>query len=555
MRTIEYGTTTHVPAFLTKLWKLVTDESCDELICWSLAGTSFIIYDEIRFSKELLPMYFKHNNMASFVRQLNMYGFRKLSCIDQGGMHCYKNEIEFYHQYFLKGQESLLELIKRKIPNSRTEDPKIKQEYIDELISNIKSLKGKQDSAEQGMRHLKRENRMLWRQVNMLSERYTKQQTVLQQLLPFFVNMVRSSREIALKRKSPLMIDEGEKQQKMARMSPPYYVQLNDQDSNHGMPSSPGNVTNSGPVIHEVTEMENSKMYPGSILCSSNTTTSKECEAIVDSPLSCNLESSEQTIDTPFTEPASMETLNIINQNFESRSRSSSMSSIHSHVSISSLRLPSPNAVPSTSMSPPANISNSSLRLPSPNAMPSPSAIPSSSSRVSSFSALRNIPPTVIIDETTSDVPTISDTLIHSFVPKIEDTCTDSGMYTMDSLMSNRSPSVIAESSASMMSKPAPLLNETTPTLLSQRLLNSEATSMMNAQLPASSSNNGSKFVPSFAPLIKGTGSEMNWMTNQGASSSFAPEQNFDNWLGQIFRTDNLTAGCSLPSANNGTYV
>ncbi|GBN53460.1 hypothetical protein AVEN_8158-1, partial [Araneus ventricosus] len=52
--------------------------------------------------------------MASFVRQLNMYGFRKLSCIDQGGMHCYKNEIEFYHQYFIKGQESLLELIKRK---------------------------------------------------------------------------------------------------------------------------------------------------------------------------------------------------------------------------------------------------------------------------------------------------------------------------------------------------------------------------------------------------------------------------------------------------------
>lgn len=35
MRTIEYGTPTHVPAFLTKLWKLVTDESCDELISWS----------------------------------------------------------------------------------------------------------------------------------------------------------------------------------------------------------------------------------------------------------------------------------------------------------------------------------------------------------------------------------------------------------------------------------------------------------------------------------------------------------------------------------------
>lgn len=112
-------------------------------------GSSFIIFDEIRFSKELLPMYFKHNNMASFVRQLNMCksicyfggllnetskttkvlkpfyllilffafldGFRKLSCIDQGGMHCYRSEIEFYHQYFSRGNEEYLERIKRKV--------------------------------------------------------------------------------------------------------------------------------------------------------------------------------------------------------------------------------------------------------------------------------------------------------------------------------------------------------------------------------------------------------------------------------------------------------
>lgn len=43
MRTIEYGTTTttHVPAFLTKLWKLVTDVSCNELISWSLVSYWF----------------------------------------------------------------------------------------------------------------------------------------------------------------------------------------------------------------------------------------------------------------------------------------------------------------------------------------------------------------------------------------------------------------------------------------------------------------------------------------------------------------------------------
>lgn len=54
-------------------------------------------------------------------------------------------------------------------------------------------------------------------------------------------------------------------------------------------------------------------MFPANILCSSNTS-SNESEAIVGSPLSCSLESSERN--SPFTDSA-VETLNILNQNFE----------------------------------------------------------------------------------------------------------------------------------------------------------------------------------------------------------------------------------------------
>lgn len=43
------------------------------------SGTSFHVFDQGQFSKEVLPKYFKHNNMASFIRQLNMCEYEELS--------------------------------------------------------------------------------------------------------------------------------------------------------------------------------------------------------------------------------------------------------------------------------------------------------------------------------------------------------------------------------------------------------------------------------------------------------------------------------------------
>jgi len=42
-----------VPAFLTKLWKMVDDSSTDSLISWSDEGNSFIIHDQV-FDKKIL---------------------------------------------------------------------------------------------------------------------------------------------------------------------------------------------------------------------------------------------------------------------------------------------------------------------------------------------------------------------------------------------------------------------------------------------------------------------------------------------------------------------
>uniref|UniRef100_K7DYU1 HSF-type DNA-binding domain-containing protein n=1 Tax=Monodelphis domestica TaxID=13616 RepID=K7DYU1_MONDO len=110
------GASTVVSGFLAKLWALVDDSSTDDVIGWSRNGQSFSILDEQKFAKELLPKYFKHNNLSSFVRQLNMYGFHKVVAVDSGVAAPEKTmTIEFQHSFFKQGEPNLLENIKRKV--------------------------------------------------------------------------------------------------------------------------------------------------------------------------------------------------------------------------------------------------------------------------------------------------------------------------------------------------------------------------------------------------------------------------------------------------------
>ena len=40
----------------------------DLLISWTDSGNSFMIKNQAEFSRDLLPYYYKHSNMASFIR-------------------------------------------------------------------------------------------------------------------------------------------------------------------------------------------------------------------------------------------------------------------------------------------------------------------------------------------------------------------------------------------------------------------------------------------------------------------------------------------------------
>ncbi|KAL5709593.1 Heat Stress Transcription Factor [Ranunculus cassubicifolius] len=93
----------HVTAFLTKTFDLVDDPSLDHVISWGSTGQSFVVWDPVVFARDIIPRNFKHNNLSSFVRQLNTYGFHKID----------RDRYEFANEDFLRGKRHLLKNIHR----------------------------------------------------------------------------------------------------------------------------------------------------------------------------------------------------------------------------------------------------------------------------------------------------------------------------------------------------------------------------------------------------------------------------------------------------------
>ncbi|KAJ5957995.1 Heat shock factor (HSF)-type DNA-binding [Penicillium vulpinum] len=106
-----------IPPFVQKLSSFLDEDKNTELIRWSDDGNSFVVLDEDEFARTLIPELFKHNNYASFVRQLNMYGFHKKVGLSDNSMRASerknKSPSEYANPYFKRGHPDLLWLIQK----------------------------------------------------------------------------------------------------------------------------------------------------------------------------------------------------------------------------------------------------------------------------------------------------------------------------------------------------------------------------------------------------------------------------------------------------------
>eukprot|EP01084_Bolivina_argentea_P305897 528484_1 len=93
--------------FIRKTYDIFNDEANKAFCGWGDNGKTIVIRDRIGFGDHVLPLHFKHNNLPSFVRQLNMYGFSKTKQDPK--------QLEFKHPVFWKGNGANLQTVRRKV--------------------------------------------------------------------------------------------------------------------------------------------------------------------------------------------------------------------------------------------------------------------------------------------------------------------------------------------------------------------------------------------------------------------------------------------------------
>ena len=113
-------------SFLSKLFDILNDVNYNKIISWDKEGNKIIIFDVVKLCNEILPKFYKHRKYASFIRQLNLYGFRKSKGIED-------NLEKYEHDKFNKNITK--EQIKQ-ITNSARHNNMVKN--IDAFINNTK---------------------------------------------------------------------------------------------------------------------------------------------------------------------------------------------------------------------------------------------------------------------------------------------------------------------------------------------------------------------------------------------------------------------------------
>ncbi|KAI1431329.1 hypothetical protein GGR50DRAFT_86503 [Xylaria sp. CBS 124048] len=230
-----------IPPFVQKLNSFLEDGKNTELIRWSDKGDSFVVLDEDEFAKTLIPELFKHNNYASFVRQLNMYGFHKKVGLSDNSMKASerknKSPSEYYNPYFRRGHPNLLWLINKpksgntkkgakkrgddgegdsdddtapvddtiaqsfsqtNVPNRALPAPEagpLQRKELALVRDQMATLQQRQKQISEAITRLRQEHNQLYQQALMFQNMHNRHENSINAILNFLANVFRKSLE------------------------------------------------------------------------------------------------------------------------------------------------------------------------------------------------------------------------------------------------------------------------------------------------------------------------------------------------------------------------
>jgi len=111
-------------SFPVKLYRMLEDEEFSSYISWMPHGRAWKVLRQDEFEEKVIPLYFRHAKFASFMRQVNGWGFRRVS----DGL----DRNSYYHEMFLRGFPHLCAKMRRPTESVRNSaEPRLHPNFYD----------------------------------------------------------------------------------------------------------------------------------------------------------------------------------------------------------------------------------------------------------------------------------------------------------------------------------------------------------------------------------------------------------------------------------------
>lgn len=102
--------------FPEKLYEMLSAVNEPNVVGWLPHGRAFIVRKPKEFTATIMPRFFRQSKLTSFQRQLNLYGFRRLTQGADAGA--------YYHELFLRGRPQLsLRMQRQKVKGTGHKQP------------------------------------------------------------------------------------------------------------------------------------------------------------------------------------------------------------------------------------------------------------------------------------------------------------------------------------------------------------------------------------------------------------------------------------------------